>query len=130
MPMTIWKPKPYAVINAPTDAASMEFFGSAGFGFWQTGGGCTAFGMAIEPGEDGHPLPDSEILITANDGDAHHPYDSDKALLVGLYADGDGVHIDLAEVESWEEALSVCKGMIDGLRESYKPSPYKRGEIK
>jgi hypothetical protein len=122
MTMTIWNP----VIAAKhrrrvTDEKSLTFFGLAGFEFWDTGGGCTAFGRRIDAQ---HLSLDAEIIVTVDD-DARHPNDDEKRVRVTL-ADNQDQEIDQEVAESWKSSIDIANAMIDAYLASREPRPYQR----
>ena len=69
-----------------SDEKALTFFGTAGFEFWHTGGGCTAFGRHISD----DPEDSRYVMVTAtyDDGsgpvaEAYHPHDDDTIVCVG-----------------------------------------------
>lgn len=87
------------------DQKALTFFGEAGFEFWETGGGCTAFGRNLDGGNDAY------ILITA-EGGGYHPDDNDRTLWVG-YHDADTIDGELEVVEGWTEAVEAANRLVE-----------------
>ena len=105
-----------------SDDKALEFFGTAGFEMFHTGGGCTAFGVHLNPQDDdegdGKFPAYAHIIVTGcfqdTDGewapDAIHPHDEDKVVCVGYYdEDHDGSDEDDYEIcHSWEKAVDAA----------------------
>ncbi|CAO0822471.1 hypothetical protein DFAR_3060044 [Desulfarculales bacterium] len=81
-----------------------------GWRYWQTGGGCTAWGYNIEPGEDQGIACGRYLLMTSVVHDCSAP-DTLKGerILVGLY-DQDGEYVEYHEFLSVEEFLEAWDG--------------------
>jgi hypothetical protein len=91
--------------DAVAQQNAFEFFGLAGLEFWETGGGCTAFGRSIDNSNGAY------VLITVSD-DARHPEDDETDLTVGFYDEGenfDGVYV---EVTSWRDAIDAANRLV------------------
>ena len=86
---------------------ALEFFGTAGFEFWQTGGGCTAFGRSInETGE-------AYVMVTDAIDEGFAPTDETTRLLVGFYDEDENFDGDYAEVTSWQDAVDAANALIE-----------------
>jgi len=87
------------------DDKALEFFGLAGLEFWETGGGCTAFGRRVDNSNGAY------VLITVSD-DARHPDDNETDLTVGFYDEGKNFDGVCVEVTSWQDAIDAANRLV------------------
>ena len=73
--VTVTVPSDQAKASAPIDP--ITWWGEKGLEYWETGGGCVAFGRNLE--DEGNHY----VLVTTQDGDA--PPVAGESVLVGLY---------------------------------------------
>jgi len=85
--------------------AAMEFFGKAGFEFWQTGGGCTAYGRSLDVGNDAY------VLITDEDGGCH-PIDEASPVMVGFYDNGHHFDGNTVTVTGFQAAVDAANRLV------------------
>jgi hypothetical protein len=73
--------------DTKASAVFRDVFESAGFSWWHTGGGCTAWGLNARPGDNDSPY----AMITG--GDATIPESDDEVIILGFYGE-DGDYIE------------------------------------
>ena len=89
-----------------------EVMTAAGFEYWQTGGGCTAWGKHIMgSGKKDAPY----VMATMQDASAFFssPLDAldDKAVMMCFYdASGDWVSADYPVYFTWKQFKEMCEG--------------------
>ncbi len=101
-------------MNDTAKVDPMTYFGERGFEFWQTGGGCTAFGCRLD---------DDRTYVLLSDEDGCNPPVNGKPVLVGIYKDdddGDPVLHDgvTVTVATFDEVMPAAESLI---AKHYKP---------
>lgn len=98
-------------MNASEAIAELK---SLGFETWQTGGGCTALGLA---------LPDNkEILVTDGEDGGGQPTEESTWLMVGLRDTDSGDEIE-CESRDFEASLARVRWLV----EKFNPEPMTPG---
>ena len=84
---------------------ALEFFGTAGFEFWQTGGGCTAFGRSInETGE-------AYVMVTDAIDEGFAPTDETTKYLVGFYDEDKNIDGNYIETDTPQSAVNAANAL-------------------
>jgi len=102
-----WPESPIALDDMEAlkaEGASMLFWGSNGFEFWETGGGCTAYALQL----DG----DAFVLVTGEGGTEPPLLDGEK-VLIGYYDDGSSFDGDEDWAYTFDDALKAVQALIE-----------------
>ena len=93
---------------------SMMKFGAAGFEFWETGGGCTAYGAHL-----GGPLG-AHLIVTAAD-DTQPPMDPNGEIEVGYYDDFENFDGDVERATGFDAAIARANMLIEKHKDDELP---------